>query len=80
MLTESEGQPRLGASPGQTTTVIAATVSSVLLVIIAVVVVAVIVYVTAARRLRGSKLVLQVTGDSMDIVDEAKLPSIIVHR
>ena len=42
-------------------------------------VIAVIVYV-AVRRLGGSNLVLQVTGDSMDIVDGVKLPSIVIHR
>ena len=43
-------------------------------------VVVVIVYV-AIRKFGGSKLVLQVTGDSMDIVDGTlKLPSIVINR
>ena len=47
--------------------------------IITIAMVAVVVYV-AVRRYGGSKLVLQVTGDSMDIVNEAKLPSVIIQR
>ena len=78
---QTEGPPsRLGpASPDQTKTIIASTVTSVTLVIVVITVVAVVVYV-AVRRLGSSKLVLQVTGDSMDIVDGAKLPSIVIHR
>ena len=77
---QTEGQSsRSGSPPDQTKTIIASTVSSVILVIVAITVVAVIVYV-AIRRLGGSKLVLQVTGDSMDIVNGAKLPSIVIHR
>jgi uncharacterized protein (UPF0333 family) len=49
------------------------------LVIIIVTVVAVIVYV-AVRRYGGPKLVLQVTGDSMDIVNGGKLPSVVIQR
>ena len=77
---QTEGQSsRSGSSPDQTKTIIASTVISVTLVIVAITVVAVIVYV-AIRKFGGSKLVLQVTGDSMDIVDGTKLPSIVIHR
>ena len=47
--------------------------------IIIITVVAVVVYV-AVRRYGGSKLVLQVTGDSMDIINGDKLPSVIIQR
>jgi uncharacterized protein (UPF0333 family) len=69
----------LGPSPDQTKTIIASTVTSVVLVIIIVAVVAVVVYV-AVRRYGGSKLVLQVTGDSVDIVNGGKLPSVVIQR
>ena len=45
--------------------------------IIIITVVAVVVYV-AVRRYGGSKLVLQVTGDSMDIINRDELPSVIL--
>ena len=69
----------MGSPPDQTNTIIASTVTPVILLIITTAVVAIIVYV-AVRRFGGSKLVLQVTGDSMDIVDGAKPPSIVIHR
>ena len=75
--TQSEGRPL--SDHDQTRTIIASTVTSVMLVVITIAVVAVVVYV-AVRRYGGSKLVLQVTGDSMDIVNEAKLPSVIIQR
>jgi hypothetical protein len=49
------------------------------LVIIIVTVVAVIVYM-AVRRYGGSKLVLQVTGESIYIVNGGKLPSVVIQR
>ena len=52
---------------------------SVVLVIITITVVAVAVY-AAGRRYGGSKLVLQVTGDSMDIINGEKLPSVTIQR
>ena len=66
--------------PNQSNTiVIASVVTSVALLMIAIAVVAVIVCV-AVKRLGGSKLVLQVTGDSIDVLDGAKLPAIILQR
>ena len=76
---QTEGQPRLGSSPDQTKTIIISTTVTSVLVIVAITVIAVIVYV-AVRRFGGSKLVLQVTGDSVDIADGAKLPSVMIHR
>ena len=49
------------------------------IVIIIVTAVVVVIYV-AVRRFGGTKLVLQVTGDSMDTVDRTKLPSIVIYR
>ena len=54
--------------------IVASTVSSVML-LIAIAVVAIIMC-AAAKRFRHTQLVLQVTGVSMDILDEAKLQSI----
>ena len=60
-------------------TIITSTVTSVVILIMTTAVV-IIVYV-AIRKFGGSKLILQVTGDSMDIVDGTlKLPSIVINR
>ena len=75
--TQSEGQP--SPDHDQTKTIIASTITSVVLVIITITVVAVAVY-AAGRRYGGSKLVLQVTGDSMDIINGDKLPSVTIQR
>ena len=51
-----------------------------MLLIIVIAVIAIIACVVA-KRFGGSKLVLQVIGDSVDILDDGTtLPSIIIHR
>ena len=73
--TQNDPEPKLA----QTNVIVASTVTSVILLIIAIAVVAIITCV-AAKRFEHSQLVLQVNGDSMDILDGAKLQSINTHR
>ena len=58
---------------------IASAVTSVTLVVIITLVV-IVVIVVIVRRYGQSKVVLQVTGDSIDIAGQTHFPSIIVQR
>ena len=67
------------SDPDQTKVIVASTVTSAVLLAIVVAVITIIT-VTAVKRFGTPKVVLQVTGESVDILGETKLPSIIIHR
>ena len=73
-----DSQPR-SDPPDQTNVIAASTVTAVVILVIAIAIVTIIVCVTA-KKYGGSKVILQVTGDSMNVLNGATPPSIILHR
>ena len=65
-------------SSNQAVVITLASVAVIALVVLSVVVV--IVTIVIVRRYSRSKVVLQVTGDNMDIVGDPSLPSILIHK
>ena len=57
--------------------IISSSVTVITLVVLSLVVV--IVTIVIVKRCVRSKVVLQVTGDSMDIVGDPSLPSVLIH-
>ena len=49
-------------------------------IVILVILVIVIITVVLAKKFGQSKVVLQVTGNSFDIIGDSNLPSIFLHR
>ena len=62
----------------QVVVVISSSVTVITLVVLSVLII--IATIVIVKRCVRSKIVLQVTGDSMDIVGDPSLPSILIHK
>ena len=65
-------------SSNQAVVIISSSVTVITLIVLSIIVV--IVTIVIVKRCGRSKVVLQVTGDSMDIVGDPSLPSVLIHK
>ena len=65
-------------SSNQAVVIISSSVTVITLIVLSIIVI--IVTIVIVKRCGRSKVVLQVTGDSMDIVGDPSLPSVLIHK
>ena len=67
-------------SQGDTRTVVITAISVTVVIVVVAAFIVLVVVVLVVKRFTHSKVVLQVTGDSLDITGQGNLPSIVLHK